>query len=340
MAKRSATEEVAPQAKLCKLDPPDGYEATLKPLCEMKEKTLAHAMILTFEDDTEAVRCNALAVLCKLDPTSFVRHVPALIECLNDESRDVRCGALKVLEKLDPTTLAKYALDFVEFLYDCNYDCNHVREVAIKALCLMHPATLAGHMINLCRDDSEQIREVALTTLRKLEPAALSQAAPELFRMLQQDLYDDPYDAQLAAVGLLDEATLKQHVPTLIDLVRGVPNYDVRQCVVEALERLDQATLAKFAHEFAELIVEGAAFEVMDFASRVLEKMEPAALAQHADALFKMLGDDEEFVSDFAAKALCKLDKVDVWDWEGMLQHDLSHVRKNASMVMKMHNFA
>ena len=53
-----------------------------------------------------------------------------------------------------------------------------------------------------------------------------------------------------------------------------------------------------------------------------------------------MLGDDEEFVSDFAAKALCKLDKVDVWDWEGMLQHDLSHVRKNASMVMKMHNFA
>tara|TARA_Y100000992_G_scaffold213544_1_gene147134 strand:+ start:211 stop:384 length:174 start_codon:yes stop_codon:yes gene_type:complete len=45
MAKRSATEEVAPQAKLCKLDPPDGYEAALKPLCEMKEKTLAHVMI-------------------------------------------------------------------------------------------------------------------------------------------------------------------------------------------------------------------------------------------------------------------------------------------------------
>ena len=306
MAKRSATEEVAPQAKLCKLGPPDGYEAALKR--EMKGKTLA--MILTFEDDTEAVRCNALAVLCKLDPASVVQHVPALIKCFNDESRDVRCGALKVLEKLDPTTLAKYALDFVEFL---DSDCNHVREVAIKAMCLMHPVTLADHMVDLCRDDSEQIREVALTTLRKLEPAALSQAAPKLFRMLQEDPYDDPYDAQLAAVGLLDEATLKQHVPTLLELVNG-------------------------DHEFAGMIVEGAAFKVRHFASRILEKMEPAALAQHADYLFEMLGDEEEFSSDFAAKALCKLDKVDVWDWEGMLQHDLSHVRKNASMVMKMHN--
>ena len=134
----------------------------------------------------------------------------------------------------------------------------------------MHPVTLADHM---CRDDSEQNREVALTTLRKLEPAALSQAAPKLFRMLQEDPYDDPYDAQLAAVGLLDEATLKQHVPTLIDLVKGDPNDGVRQCVVEALERLDQATLAKFAHEFGRLIVESAAFEVRDFAARVLEKM-------------------------------------------------------------------
>ena len=213
MAKRSATEEVAPQAKLCKL----GYEAALKPLCEMKEKTLAHAMILTFEDDTEAVRCNALAVLCKLDPASVVQHVPALIKCFDDESRDVRCGALKVLEKLDPTTLAKYALDFVEFLDD---DCKHVREFAIKAMCLIHPATLAGHVVDLCTDDSEHNWEVALTILRKLEPAALSQAAPKFFRMLQEDLYyDDP--SQLAAVGLLDEATLKQHVPTLIDLVKG-----------------------------------------------------------------------------------------------------------------------
>ena len=56
MAKRSATDEVAPQAKLCKLDPPDAYEAVLKPMCEMKGKTLAHA---TFENDTQA--------LCKLD---------------------------------------------------------------------------------------------------------------------------------------------------------------------------------------------------------------------------------------------------------------------------------
>ena len=86
------------------------------------------------------------------------------------------------------------------------------------------------------------------------------------------------------------------------------------------------------------MIVEGEDFEVREFASRVLEKMEPAALAQHANALFEMLGDEEEFVSDFAAKALCKLDKVDAWDWEGMLQHDLSHVHKNALMVMKMHN--
>ena len=52
--------------------------------------------------------------------------MPALIKCFNDESRDVRCGALKVLEKLDPTTLAKYALAFVEFLDD---EYNHVREV-------------------------------------------------------------------------------------------------------------------------------------------------------------------------------------------------------------------
>ena len=190
--KDHSAEEAAPQAKLCKLK-----KTALRTMCNMQEKTLADAMVLTFEDEPEHVRCGALNVLQKLDPTTLAQCVPALLGCLNDASRDVRCRALKVLE-------------------------------------------------------------------------------------------------------MLDEETLKRHAPTLVDL-----------------------------------LVEDADIEVKNFAAQVLVKLEPAALEQRF--LFGMLEHKHDFVSDFAVKALCKLDKLDVRNWEDMLQHDLDHVRKNTMMVIDKH---
>ena len=190
--KDHSAEEAAPQAKLCNLK-----KEALRTMCNMQEKTLADAMVLTFEDEPEHVRCGALEVLQKLDPTTLAQRVPALLGCLNDASRDVRCRALKVLE-------------------------------------------------------------------------------------------------------MLDEETLKRHAPALVDLP-----------------------------------MEDADIEVKNFAAQVLVKLEPAALGQRF--LFGMLEHKHDFVSDFAVKALCKLDKLDVRNWEDMLQHDLDHVRKNTMMVIDKH---
>ena len=139
MPKRSATDTAAPQAKLCKnsLD-----TCVLDAICKMREKTLAHAMVLTFEEDNEDARCSALAVLVKLDPTSLAQHVPALTGCLNHDSRDVRCGALKVLEKLDPTRLVQH----VPALIGClNNEFPDVFCGALKVLEKLESAALAQH---------------------------------------------------------------------------------------------------------------------------------------------------------------------------------------------------
>ena len=56
---------------------------TLEPtLDQLKDYSTEEAAVLTFEDEPDHVRCGALEVLRKLDPSTLAQRVPALLGCL------------------------------------------------------------------------------------------------------------------------------------------------------------------------------------------------------------------------------------------------------------------
>ena len=343
MSKRSANEgEAAQQAKLSKLEPSDTYEEALKIVYKMQETTLAHAMILTLEDEPDDVRCGALKVLEKLDPTTLGQHVSVFVGCLSDDSKDVRCGALKVLEKLDPKLLSHSVKKIISLMES---ECSHVREIGLKAMGLVKPTPSNNFLVHhlafvSMEDESMEVRRLTPGLLRKaLRSLSKDDLYFKVLAFLECIKCDrDHAESYLVILGLLDAEALKRHVIRLINLIENDPPDDVRNSVLGALSKMDEVTLGKYARSFGELVLdESSHLDVLQFATGVLMKLEPCEL--DAPVVIQMLGHREEFVSDFAMKTLCKVDNLDAVvskvDWADLMPDVVDvHVCTNVLVVM------